>query len=81
MEKITNKSNVKLEGDIILKDISFAYKEQKILEKINITIPKGKKVAIVGLSGSGKSTITNIILRFFDNYEGEILIDSKNIKN
>ncbi len=81
MEKITNKSNVKLEGDIILKDISIAYKEQKILEKINITIPKGKKVAIVGLSGSGKSTITNIILRFFDNYEGEILIDSKNIKN
>tara|TARA_B100002051_G_scaffold269220_2_gene300235 strand:- start:72 stop:1064 length:993 start_codon:yes stop_codon:yes gene_type:complete len=81
MEKIINKSNVKLEGDIILKDISFAYKEQKILEKINITIPKGKKVAIVGLSGSGKSTITNIILRFFDNYEGEILIDSKNIKN
>ncbi len=80
MEKVTKKNDIILNGDIILKNVSFGYDEKKVLENININIPKNKIVAFVGLSGSGKSTIANIIARFFDNYSGDITIDSKNIK-
>ncbi len=68
-------------GKIEIKDLNFAYENQNILENLNILIPEGKKVAIVGLSGSGKSTIVSLILRFFNNYNGEILIDNQNIKH
>ena len=81
MENISKENNTRLDGDIILKNVSFAYDKKKVLEEVNIKIPRGKKVAIVGLSGSGKSTIANIILRFFDQFDGEISIGSKNIKN
>ena len=80
MEKVSENKNIKLSGDIVLKNISFKYDEKNVLENININIPKNKKVALVGLSGSGKSTITNIITRFFDNYKGDIMIGSENIK-
>ncbi len=60
--------------------VSFAYNDNTVLDKISLRIPKGKKVALVGLSGSGKSTIANIILRLYDNYSGSILINSKDIK-
>jgi len=81
MENISAKKTVDLDGDIIFKDVSFSYNDNLVLDKINLTIPKGKKVALVGLSGSGKSTIANIILRLYDNYTGSILINSKNIKD
>ena len=81
MENISKENNIRLDGDIILKNVSFAYDKKRVLEEVNIKIPRGKKVAIVGLSGSGKSTIANIILRFFDQFNGEISIGSKNIKN
>ncbi len=80
MEEISNKASIKLDGDILLKNISFSYDQKNVLDNININIPKNKKVALVGLSGSGKSTIANLIPRFFDNYRGEITIGSKNIK-
>ena len=81
MENISKENNIRLDGDIILKNVSFAYDKKRVLEEVNIKIPRGKKVAIVGLSGSGKSTIANIVLRFFDQFDGEISIGSKNIKN
>ena len=81
MENISKENNIRLDGDIILKNVSFAYDKKRVLEEVNIKIPRGKKVAIVGLSGSGKSTIANILLRFFDQFDGEISIGSKNIKN
>ena len=80
MEKITSENKIKLNGNIILKNVSFAYSEKNVLENISIEIPKGKKVALVGLSGSGKSTIANLIVRFYDNYNGQILIENKDIK-
>jgi len=80
MEKVSENKNIKLSGDIILRNVSFKYGEKNVLENININIPKNKKVALVGLSGSGKSTIANIITRFFDNYKGDIMIGSENIK-
>ena len=81
IENISKENNIRLDGDIILKNVSFAYDKKRVLEEVNIKIPRGKKVAIVGLSGSGKSTIANIVLRFFDQFDGEISIGSKNIKN
>ena len=80
MEKITSENKIKLNGNIILKNVSFAYSEKNVLNNISLEIPKGKKVALVGLSGSGKSTIANLIVRFFDNYNGQILIENKDIK-
>ena len=80
MEKITSENKIKLNGNIVLKNVSFAYSEKNVLNNISIEIPKGKKVALVGLSGSGKSTIANLIVRFFDNYNGQILIENKDIK-
>ena len=80
MEKVSNQNDYTLNGNISLENISFAYNNTNVLKNINIKIPMGKKVALVGLSGSGKSTIANIIPRFFDNYNGKIIIDSQDIK-
>lgn len=80
MENLKSENIINLDGEIKLKNISFAYKDTNVLQDINLEIPRGKKVALVGLSGSGKSTIANIILRFFENYKGDICINSKNIR-
>ncbi len=81
MEDVKERKNIKLNGDILLNNVSFKYNQNNVLNNININIPENKRVALVGLSGSGKSTIANLIARFFDNYEGEIIIGSKNIKH
>ncbi len=70
-----------LKGKIEIKDLSFAYDKNRILDNLNMTIPAGKKTALVGLSGSGKSTILSLLLNFFDNYKGKILIDDQDLKN
>ncbi len=80
MEEVSKEKNIKLDGNILLKNISFGYDHKLVLDNININIPKNKKVALVGLSGSGKSTIANLIARFFDNFTGEIIIGLKDIK-
>ena len=67
-------------GEIEFKNITFAYEEgQNAIEGLNLTIPAGKKVALVGASGAGKSTILNLIPRFFDPKDGEIFIDGQKI--
>ena len=68
-------------GRIEFKNISFSYDDSLVLDNISFTIPNGEKTALVGLSGSGKSTILALLLHFFDNYSGEILIDNQNIKH
>ena len=71
-----------LDGDIKFENVDFSYvKENKVLRNINLNIKKGEKVAIVGATGSGKSTIIKLILRFYDPEIGEIKINNKNIKN
>lgn len=70
----------KIDGDIELKNISFRYGNRKpVLKGINFEIPKGKKVALVGASGSGKSTIAKLLLKYYEPEEGEILIDGVDI--
>ncbi len=69
-------------GNIIFKNVTFGYKDEDItLKKFNATFETGKKIAIVGKSGQGKSTLFNLITRIFDPNEGEILLDDVNIKD
>lgn len=68
------------ESDITFKNVSFKYDKESVLNNINFKIKKGQTVAIVGQSGSGKSTIANLIPRFYEVSSGEILIDDVNIK-
>ncbi len=65
---------------IELKNISFGYDDQPILKNINLTIKKGQTIALVGSSGAGKSTLADLIPRFIDSSEGEVLIDGINIR-
>ena len=69
------------EHQIEFKNVSFKYAEQWVLKDINLTIPKGKTIALVGQSGSGKSTLVDLIPRYYDVQEGEVLIDSINVKD
>lgn len=66
---------------ITIENISFKYEDDLVLKNFSLTVPKGKTVALVGQSGSGKSTIANLITRFYDVNEGAIKIDGENIKN
>ena len=66
---------------ISLKNISFKYDNEYVLKDFSLEIPKGKTVALVGQSGSGKSTIANLIARFYDVNEGSITFDGTNIRD
>ena len=68
-------------SSIELKNIDFKYEDDYVLSNFNLTIPKGASIALVGQSGSGKSTIANLISRFYDVNSGSILIDGIDIKN
>ena len=60
--------------------VSFAYENELVIDKLNLTIPKGSSVALVGPSGGGKSTIANLVPRFYDVNEGSISIDGTDIR-
>lgn len=68
-------------SDIKLNNISFKYEDDLVLKNFQLSVPKGKSVALVGQSGSGKSTIANLVTRFYDVNEGSISIDEDNIKD
>lgn len=70
-------------GELEFKNVSFAYqgKEELALNNISFSVPAGKTVALVGRSGSGKSTIANLVTRFYDVEQGEILLDGVNIQD
>lgn len=74
--------NTKLMGEVEFKNVSFKYPDadEYILKNISFKVKKGDTLALIGSTGSGKSTIVNLIMRFYDATEGEILIDGKNIK-
>lgn len=76
-EKFGIVSKTDILGNVEFKNITFKYpnEEKEIFEEFNLTIPTGKKVAIVGKSGQGKTTIFNLLLRYFDSDTGVILVD------
>lgn len=72
----------KLQGRIEFKNVNFSFdRSKKVLSNINLVIEPGDIVGIVGTTGSGKSTLINLIMRYYDSYEGDILIDGINIKD
>jgi ABC-type multidrug transport system fused ATPase/permease subunit len=85
-EKINTRKPVslteKIQGNVTFKNVAFSYpsrKEIKVLKNVNFSANFGQKIAIVGPSGTGKSTIASLLLRFYDIDSGEILVDGKNI--
>lgn len=71
----------KFDHAVEVKNVSFAYEDQLVLKDINFTLERGKTIALVGPSGGGKSTLADLVPRFYDPSAGEILLDGKNLKN
>ncbi|WP_276366365.1 ABC transporter ATP-binding protein [Chryseolinea sp. H1M3-3] len=61
--------------DIVFKNVSFAYERELVLKEVNLTVEKGKTIALIGPSGGGKSTLADLVPRFYDPTEGEVLLD------
>ena len=80
-EKINAKQIQDFKNEIKLNKVTFRYENTDVIKDLNIKITKGQSVALVGQSGSGKSTIANLICRFYDINEGSITIDGVDIKN
>ena len=82
---IENKVNPKelehFEKEIEFKNVSFSYGTKKVLDNVSFTVEKGKTVALVGPSGGGKSTLANLVPRFYDPDDGEIFIDGISLKD
>ncbi|MDI9216685.1 ABC transporter ATP-binding protein [Clostridium tertium] len=83
---IKNEENAKkigkIQGGVEFKDVNFSYDENaKVLKDINFKVNKGEKIALVGATGAGKTTIVSLLSRFYDPTSGEVLVDGKNIKN
>jgi ATP-binding cassette subfamily B (MDR/TAP) protein 1 len=81
-EKHQDRKMISFKHEIEFKNVSFAYPKRKdvlVLENVNLKFPKGKQIALVGLSGSGKSTILQLILRLYEPDKGSILMDGKPI--
>ena len=72
-----------LRGDIEFKDVTFRYPdgEENVLEHFNLKVPRGQNIAIVGETGAGKSTLVNLVCRFYEPTEGEILIDGRDARD
>lgn len=83
--EITSKENAiqkqTFESSIAIKNINFKYEDENVLKDFSLEVKKGQTVALVGQSGSGKSTIANLLTRFYDVNEGTISIDNHNIKD
>ncbi len=72
----------RMQGKIEFKNVNFAFdRSKKVLSNINLTIEPGDIVGIVGTTGSGKSTLINLLMRYYDDYDGEILVDGVNVKD
>ena len=71
----------KLKESIVFKNVDFAYEKDKVLKNVSFEIKKGEKIAVVGPSGGGKSTLIDLLSKFYTIEKGDIIIDGKNINN
>ncbi|MFN7423967.1 MAG: ABC transporter ATP-binding protein, partial [Chitinophagales bacterium] len=80
---MTAESNESLKGDIEFKNVSFTYEETGIhaLKNVSFHIKPGERWLIIGKTGSGKSTLAELLIKFYQNYQGEILLDGKPLEN
>jgi len=82
---IVNKENainkIGFNDKVVIENINFRYEDENVLKNFSLEVPKGKTIALVGQSGSGKSTIANLLTRFYDVQEGTIKIDGIDIKD
>ena len=81
IDPINNKEILSFENSIEIKNIKFSYKDEKAIKDFSFKLKKGETLALVGQSGSGKSTIANLVNRFYNVDSGEIIIDGLNINN
>lgn len=70
-----------IRGDVTFRNVSFKYKDKYVLKNINFELREGKTLAIMGMTGSGKTTLINLLGRFYEPWEGDILIDGIDIKD
>ena len=80
-DKSTAKKLEEFKSELSFKNVSFAYGEEKVLKNININIRKGETIALVGPSGGGKSTMADLIPRFYDPIDGEVQLDGISLKD
>jgi len=80
-EKFDGLSLENVDGTLEFKNVSFKYDNEYVLKNINFKIEAGKTLAIMGTTGSGKSTLISLISRFYEEYDGDILLDGINIKD
>lgn len=71
----------KLDGTVEFKDVSYRADDEDILQDVSFTVDKGQTVGIIGTTGAGKSTVINLLCRFFDATDGEVLVDGINVKD
>ena len=82
LDALTSKEEHTVEGHVVMKDVSFSYNPfVRLIENLNLDVKPGQNVAIVGPTGCGKTTLINLLMRFYDILGGEILIDGKSIKD
>ena len=80
MDEVEPEGNVAVKGEVDFTDVCFSYTEDKpLIENLNLHVRPGEKVAIVGPTGGGKTTIVNILMRFYDPKSGKVLVDGKDI--
>lgn len=80
-EKPDAKAVKKFNKEIVFENVSFSYEKDLVLDRVNLTIEKGKTAALVGVSGSGKTTIANLLPRFYDCTQGKVMIDGTDIRD
>ncbi|WP_340016685.1 ABC transporter ATP-binding protein [Paenibacillus sp. FSL K6-1318] len=80
-EAVTDGSMPRYKGNVVFDDVSFAYKKDYVLNNISFKASQGQTVALVGHTGSGKSSIINLLFRFYDPQKGKITIDGQNVKD
>lgn len=81
-DKDSAPAGLKLDGDVLITDVDFSYdKSKKLIENLNLDIKKGQRVAIVGPTGSGKTTLINLLMRFYDVDKGSIKVDLNDIRD